>query len=201
MERINYSSNSDKSRTETQEAGREKKEKIIDGEAKKTGSQTKKVLGAIIEEDAENIKQYIIWDVLLPTVRDGIRDVLVKLVEAVFGRRPSSSSTVSSVSYKNYNRISTQPASTVRAAEQNPTTFDDVVVPTRGDAERLLSTLEDIADQYGIVSVADMYDLAGINTVYTEFHYGWDRQMLALARIERTREGYILKMPRVKPLN
>ena len=71
---------------------------------------------------------------------------------------------------------------------------------TRGDAEAVLDSMNDIISQYGMVSVSDFYDLANVaNDNYTMNRYGWTN--IAGATAVRVRDGYILKLPRAIPLN
>ena len=62
------------------------------------------------------------------------------------------------------------------------------------------SRVNDIIDQYGIVSVADLYDLANLDhPPYTMNKYGWTN--IAGAKAMRVRDGYALKLPRAVPIN
>ena len=76
--------------------------------------------------------------------------------------------------------------------------YEDVILESRREAEEVLNRMEDLIDSYGVVSVADLYDLVGISGKYTDNKYGWTN--LRDADIERTRDGYLLVFPRVKPL-
>ena len=49
-----------------------------------------------------------------------------------------------------------------------------------------------------MVSVMDLYDLVGITGQYTDNKYGWTN--LRNAEPVRTRDGYMLKLPRAIPL-
>ena len=60
-------------------------------------------------------------------------------------------------------------------------------------------TLDDLIDQYGVVSVADLYDLVGLtSTNYTDNKYGWTD--LRHAEVRRDRDGYLLRMPKATPI-
>jgi len=52
--------------------------------------------------------------------------------------------------------------------------------------------------EYGLVSVADMYDLAGVSAPYTSHDYGW--MSLRSADVKRIRDGYIIDLPKFMPL-
>ena len=78
--------------------------------------------------------------------------------------------------------------------------YDDIIFETRGDAELVLDQLESAIANYGIASVADLYDLAGITCRnYTANRYGWTD--IQSAKVIRTREGYTLQLPRTVQIN
>jgi hypothetical protein len=77
--------------------------------------------------------------------------------------------------------------------------YDNIIFDNRGDAEAVLTSMEDILDQFGCVSVADLYDLADVAAPnYTVNNYGWTN--LANAQVLRCRDGYIIKLPKVTSL-
>lgn len=59
--------------------------------------------------------------------------------------------------------------------------------------------MQDLIDTYGMVSVADLYDLVGINGSYTDNKYGWTH--LRSADVQRVRDGYLLKLPKALPFD
>ena len=59
--------------------------------------------------------------------------------------------------------------------------------------------LEETIDDYGFASVGDLYDIVGVTGSYTDNNYGWDD--IRKARIDRVREGYVLRMPKVQPID
>lgn len=194
-----YKSNSHKSRESQNEPIPEKKvEKIITGSArsqKKSGLQ--KVTSVFIPEDVENVKSYIFEDIVVPAVKDIILDA-VRAFLGVNNRSGGKGSTASKVSYRKYyeenNRRDYGEARTRAVCE-----YDNVVVDTRGEAEDVLARMDELIAEYGLVSVADLYDLVGITGNYTDNKYGWDS--IRTASVVRVRDGYMIKLPRVKALN
>ena len=77
--------------------------------------------------------------------------------------------------------------------------WDDLIFGNREDADEVLSTLNDLLNRYPSVSIADLKDLVGITGRYTDNKYGWTD--IRQAYIERTRDGYILRMPKAIPLD
>ena len=60
--------------------------------------------------------------------------------------------------------------------------------------------MDELISTYGIVSVADLYDLVGITGgSYTDNKYGWTN--VHNASVIRVRDGYMIKMPKALPLD
>lgn len=76
---------------------------------------------------------------------------------------------------------------------------DDIVLGSIKEVMEVLCKMDEIINTYGAVSVADLYDLVGITGRYRDNTYGWT----SLSSVEtiRVRDGYMLKLPRVIPLN
>ena len=72
---------------------------------------------------------------------------------------------------------------------------------SRGDAERILTKMEDIIYKNRFVSLLDFYDLTGQPTRSTDDNYGWTN--LDRAKVERLRSdnGYIIRFPSPMPLD
>ena len=77
--------------------------------------------------------------------------------------------------------------------------FEDVVVPTRGEAEMILDRMDELISVYKVASVADLYDLAGVSSKYTDNKYGWTD--IRGAEVIFSRGEYVIKMPRACPLD
>lgn len=52
-------------------------------------------------------------------------------------------------------------------------TFDTIFYPTREEAEKILSGMNKILDEYGLVHVSDMMELAGQSCSYKANAFGW----------------------------
>lgn len=71
----------------------------------------------------------------------------------------------------------------------------DIVFQTREDAETALSSMEDVIKQYGVISLADVYDIVGrVAPSYATNKYGW--KSLENAKVVRCREGYFIEVPK-----
>lgn len=74
----------------------------------------------------------------------------------------------------------------------------DIFFDSRETAERVLELSKEMINKYGFVTITNMYDLAGLNTTYTEQKYGWVD--LKEAKIIRVRSGYKLVLPAALPI-
>ena len=71
---------------------------------------------------------------------------------------------------------------------------------TESDALSVLSSMKEIIVNYGCVSIADYYDLAGLpGNVYTNTKYGW--LDLKDAKVIDSMDGYKISLPKVLILN
>lgn len=76
--------------------------------------------------------------------------------------------------------------------------YDELKFDTETEATKTLANAQAILDKYGSVTVADVYDMAGITTVYLDCLYGWTD--LRKAEIVKSTNGYVLRMPESKKL-
>ena len=75
---------------------------------------------------------------------------------------------------------------------------DNIIFDSRETAENVLEASKEIINKYGVVTIADMYDLSGLDTPYTGQKYGWVD--LKEAKIIRVRQGYELVLPEMIPI-
>lgn len=180
----------------------------------KNNAGSKRLAEAFLAEDVENAKSYIFWDVIIPTLKDGIGLTLHSAVDAIFGggsRRGGYGRTSygNSSNHVNYSKISSVSANSSRAREDrsyNVYSFDDIEIDDSGVANLILDDLNDICDEYGSCSVNDYFEVVKqyirgirIDSTAQDNDYGWTS--LRAARVERAGRGmYYIKFPRVRPL-
>lgn len=73
-------------------------------------------------------------------------------------------------------------------------------ITDRYDASHVLASLTESADNFDSVSVADYYDLIGVESVFTDNNYGWTIDSIHHASIIPVRGGYVIKFPPVELL-
>lgn len=187
-------------------AERQKLEKVIEGEViRRKKPMGRRFKDAFLGGDGPTVREYVMEEVIVPNMRDLIVDVINGSIERmVYGesramhRRPGRRG-----GPVNYNGFSQQPVG--RGGRDEPRQslsrrarasfeFEDIIIPSRSEAEMVLSSLFDILERYDAVSVADLYELVDISANFTELGYGWTD--LRGSRIEHTRHGYLLNLPR-----
>ena len=199
-----YKSNSHRSKEGKTEAltDRKKVEKVVHGRVRtKPKSGISKITDIFISEDAANVKSYIVMDVLVPAVKKAISDIVRDGIDMILygeSRGRKSSSALGYVSYRDYSRSDDRDRFR-DSRSRSSYAHDDIVLDSRGEAEEVLTRMDELIDTYGNVSVADLYDLVGKSSEYTDNKYGWTN--IRNAEPIRVRDGYMLKLPKALPIN
>lgn len=202
MSDVNYTPNSHKYKAEQKTAAEQQKvNKVVKGTAKRKKNELRKFTDIFAPGDVSNIKSYLLMDVAIPTFKKLLSEMIRigadMLIYGEAGRSTSSGHTA-------YNKItySSAPGAVVSTAGKvrTPFNYDDIVLPNRVDAEEVLRCMGDIMETYHLVSVATLYQLCGIQDHnYMNHKYGW--MDLRGADIIRVRDGWLLKLPKVMPLD
>ena len=191
----NYPSNSHKAREEVAE---KKVEKVVSGKTStKKKSGMRKLSDTFLSEDVSNVKSYIFSEVLLPAAKKLVSDIVTNGIDMLlYGKIKNKKGNSSKVSYSRYYDDRRDRSRDYRSpVVRNNFDYDEIIFETRGDAEAVLDAMYDILNQYKVVSVAELYDLASITTHnYTCNNYGWID--LRGSSVVHVRDGYILKLPR-----
>lgn len=201
-----YTPNSHKYKEEQKNApkGEKRVEKVVTGKVKAKNNEVRKLADIFISEDIKNVKQYALMDVLVPTIKKAIVDIVTDGISMIFfggpaTRRSNSSTGASYVSYSRASdrRTDSRDSNNVRRSGYS---YKDVILEDRAEAEEVLTRMDELLETYGFVSVADMYDLVGITCEYTDNKYGWTS--LNTAKTVRARDGgYMLSLPRAYPID
>lgn len=192
-----YKPNSHKYRNE-----QKKKElkRVTTGTVKvKKKSTASKFLEEVLPGDKNSIKDYVFMDVIIPSIKKALSDVIIDSVNMMFygdvKRGKSSSGRGDYVSYRDYS------SRDYDRRRRTPRDIDDVIFESRAEAEDVLAEMDAVLDEYEFVSVADYYEIAGVSGsgTHTNNRYGWSS--LRTADIIRVRDGWTIKMPRPKVID
>lgn len=174
--------------------------KVVSGKVKtKKKSEMSKFKDSIFAQDIQSVGSYLISDVLIPTIKTAIHDIIVNGADMmVYGETSKKKSPLSQVSYRNYSSKEKPYRENARAS--NRFDLDDIVFDSRGDAETVLDQMSEVLSSYGIVSVAELYDMIGQTAPFTANRWGWTS--IRTADVIRGMGGsYYLKLPKPVPID
>lgn len=170
-----------------------------------TEHKRKKAFGEMfIAEDFGTVASFLLTDVALPALRNLIVEMSRAGVERLVygsssGRRPGALSGTQRdrVNYTSYSRSDRyQPNTTPQPARRGGT---DYSFESKSDAESVISNLNEIIDDYGYATVADLRQLAGLPTDIIDQRWGWNN--LIPIKVIQKRDGWQLAIPEPKGLN
>lgn len=180
---------------EGQEEKRDIKPVVSAPAKKKKKSGLVKFTDVFIQEDISNVKEFIISDVLIPTFKKLALDIVESVLYPGEGSNRSNRAPGSKVSYTSYDKAYRNDDRFAKGSNRvNTYDYDNISFTSRRDAEAVLMAMDDVIDRYGIVRVADYYEFSGVTGSYTDNNYGWTN--LSTARVDRTRDGYVIRLPR-----
>lgn len=187
-------------------------EKIISGEAVvRRPSGMKRFRSTFIAGDSKTVGDHVFWGLLVPAIKDAVVDMGQTFVEMMIlgdrrpgGRMPRGQAPqqgTGSTSRFNYNGFSSG-ARVISGSPQNYTNNEqtsvqyspnEVVVPSRAEAEGVLQKLYELLDKYKAVTVADLYRTVGASPTYMDDKWGWVN--LEHASYKRVRDGILIVLP------
>lgn len=161
-------------------------EKVADGTVKKKNGAFSK----FIESDLKDVREYLVNDVIIPSIKKGISDIITNACDMIFGQKTGNRRDLPAerVSYRSYYQ---QPQRIIASSAYD---YDTIVYKTRGEAEEVLMRMREIVNEFDRASVADLNDLSGVSGNYTDNNYGWGRE-IAQGQVIRVSGGYMIDLP------
>lgn len=203
MEIPNYESNSYKNKQEQIEEPREKLAPIVEARRERP-SLSKRFIKTFFNEDIKDVKKYLFFDVLIPAIKDTLYSLISNGASMIFYGDVKPKSKASNRNYDPNRSIRAERSERVSSYSPNGrrrvmNDFDDIVLDSRADCERVLDAMREAIYTYGQVTVADLYDLVGMSSEFTDNKWGWVD--LATCGYSRRRDGsYVLDLPKVVDL-
>jgi hypothetical protein len=167
--------------------------------------------------DFKSVAGYVFWDVMIPAAKNMIADSANKGVdrmlygESSVRRRTFGGGSRVTFPYndpirRGYSDYSTRYNPRVPIPERDPRdpryagrpSREDFLLSSREEAELVVSTMNDVIDQWDAVSVADLNELLGVPKTYVDNKWGW--QHLGNVDIRQTRDGYLIDFPPAEPI-
>ena len=174
--------------------GTPKVKKVVSGTVKtKKKKGVSKLKEALIADSAKDVGSHAFLDVLIPAMKKAFSDIVKDGVDMILYGETRGRKSSSNASYVSYRRDD-------RRSSNSIFNLDDIILEFRADADDVLDAMSDLIETYESVSVADLYDLIGIDVSgrYTYNDYGWTS--LRNAEIVEVHEGYWIKLPRPRPI-
>ena len=187
---------------------RPKHEKVVTGEVvTRKPSFAKRFANTFFAQDIgeEDIKSYIVFDVLIPTIKDTIVDLSKNVIEMIFygngSSRPSRSiDRQKGKPYRvSYSGFYDEPKRLTSSSRSDYKDYRDILLDSRKDAEDALVDIRNLAHHYNSVRVSELCEACGVSSEWTDNHYGWYEDDLKRVDVVRVRyDGeykYMLSLP------
>lgn len=197
-----YRSNSFKSKEESKK--KPVIEKVINGKAQvKKKSDFQKLTEVFLPEDIHSVKDKIVKEIAIPAIKKFISDGVDMILYGDGGGNRKKQKGGSTINYGGfwYSGDSKERDKPARNSGRNIYDFNNLLFETRGDAEMVLDSMQEIISNYESVSVADLYDLADVEIENSSAsNYGWYNLQSAKA-VGTPDGGYILRLPKPVVIN
>lgn len=171
---------------------------------RKKSTITQSIAKAFVGDGKNGVGSYILYDVLVPAFKSLITDAVTSGVEMlVYGEakgrtRGRDRGGPKVINYGSFSKRSRDDDDD-RRERRRPTyddkfNLDEIYFDDHSDAEDVLDELAERLEEYNEVSVADFFDLAGIDgATHAHDKFGW--KSLKRARLTHTRHGYVILFP------
>jgi len=168
-------------------------------------------LDNILSGTLKVVGSYILFDILIPAAKNTLSDMINNGTDMILFGEPKTRKrdrTSPRVSYTNYydrdrdrdrgDRFHDRERRDRVVLGRSRFDSDDILLPTREEADDVIQSMFDIYDQYNAVTVSEFLELVGLPDEYTDQNYGWTNLRDVQAR--RARDGYIIDLPVPKAL-
>lgn len=177
----------------------------------KKGLVERLVVGLLGPDGVRAIGHKLNQDIVVPAIKNIVVDSITSGIHmAIYGRneQPPTNTPGATRPYNRYptggygttSRTNYQQAYAPTNQVQQPARMQargnnvtEFVLGSREEAQNVLDGLNDMIIEFGMASVADYYDLIGMDANYTDHQWGWTD--LRFARIAAVRGGYVIQMP------
>lgn len=164
----------------------------------------KKLKNTFLPTDGTSVKDYVIYDILIPGAQNAVLDVLeMMFFDSVSSRgrsRRGNGYTDYSSSYKGKTKRRRDSDRRDRDREDDrETDYRDIVLKNRDDAEEVIDQLMFRIKETGAATVADLLDLVELPTKPSQNDWGWDRSSdISLRRVS---SGWLIDVARARYLD
>lgn len=170
----------------------------------------RRAVGSVIADDATSVGSFLVDDVVVPAVRNLIRDMVVGGVDrTLYGTARNSRMGVGASVAQSLGRTVVSGSALRASVQADPRRqlapeamarhdFTDVILGDRQEALMVIDALIGMIDEYQAATVSDLYDLVGTTGSFADRKWGWYN--LDAAQVIPSRQGFKLDLPRPQPL-
>lgn len=201
---------------EVKDEERVKKEVVVTKVSKKIkkGLVERLVSGMIGPDGIPSITSYLNKEIVVPALKNIVYDSFTSGLDMFMFRgdsprngasrntggyqRPPQQNTNYGAKYQPMNNHVAQPSTYAQPIQRNHATVETYLINDRNEALMVLDNMMEQINTYGVISVADYYDMIGVDSNYTDNTYGWSGHALNRATIRPARNGFVLDLPPVQ---
>lgn len=170
----------------------------------------------ISDTDNRSVLEHVTFEILIPAAKVMVTEAVnAGMNRKLYGegyspRRRNLGHSVGQTAYHRMGRASRPmvndlfgredpraPSLTQRARANHD--FEEIILETRVDATEVIDSLFELISKFEVATVADLYDLVGVESSYTDRAWGWVD--LRGSDVVRVSNGYLLSLPRPEPLD
>ena len=222
-----YPSNSHRDKPSSKKPDPEDKkiERIVEGVVvRRKASLFKRFLKLFGFGDIKGVGEFVLYTILIPAAKDTTSEAFgTGLDRIIHGEsrphnRRSSSRYGRDDNYYNYgNRYNTnssngssrrdrdrdrdrdEPERNISRRARATHEFDEIIIPSRHEANEVIDQLCEIISKFDDVSVADLYAMVNVPSSFSDRQWGWTN--LRDATVSKVRGGYLLDLPKPEPID
>lgn len=189
-------------------------EKVTKGEVIiRKKSSFAKIRDMFISDDADKVGSYIVMDVLVPSIKRAIVDIIKSSADMIFGTKSTPSNTTKysyggNASYISYGNSQKDKPQRDTNSYYSPWDFSYVefsrlekAEDNKRDADEVITTMCDMISSYGNASVADLCEIIGVPYEHTAYDYGWKNLVQVVPIKIPGTNGYYLRFPKATPID
>ena len=157
---------------------------------------------AFLSDDSRDIGDYILYDLIIPGIKNAILDTLERAFFSTGGGSRNRSDSYERASYSSFYKSSENKRRSEnrrRSERREGIDYKHIILKNRDDADRVCDLLRDSIKEYGTATVASLLELVGEESSWADNDYGWDRERDI--SIRRVRDGYLIDVPEAVYLN
>lgn len=165
---------------------------------------SKRFASVFTEKDGRDIRNYILFDWLIPGIKNGILDILsLMFFDEVRDRKRSRSRDRERTSYSSYyrgesSRSNSRDRDRRRYRDDDKVDYQNIILEHRDDAEDVIDALQRRIEKTGAATVADLLALIDEPSQFTDNNWGWTRSRdIGIRRVSR---GYLIDVARAEYL-